>query len=96
MKKTTILFICMILASTTVFAETWKDKEIREAKERQMQIRQENRQSSQSYGYGSSDTSMCINACGAEHGECVSTCYGSGTCIANCDASQGRCMSRCR
>ena len=101
MKKLIIFaLLCLAIPAT---AETWKDKEIREQRELELQLRQGRKQSSSDYGRSQSNAS-CFGDCGAEHGICVSNCSGlsntgysnaQGACIARCDVAQSRCTARC-
>lgn len=98
----TVIALILICFALPAAAETWKDKEIRERKELELQLRQSRQQQSGS-PYSAQSNAECMGGCGSDHGICVSNCssgYGysnqHGQCVARCDVAQSRCMSRCR
>lgn len=94
-----LLVITLILSlSVPAFAETWKDKEIREAQERQIRLQQQNPNyyNQQQQRSSSNDRGACMGDCGAEHGVCVSYCGSNNSCSARCSNAHGRCIARCR
>lgn len=90
----TLLVIAILLVASVSFAETWKEKEIREAQERQMQLRIE-QQKQINIGralQGKPSETQCLSDCGTDYGLCLS---GSGGINQGCSVSHGSCVARC-
>lgn len=94
--KTLIIIVALCIA-VPALAETWKDIEIRENQERQIQLLRLKQNQSRETGTANSakDPGPCIGECGSEQGICISNCDGNGQCIGNCAAAEGRCVARC-
>jgi hypothetical protein len=92
----TILILAVLLFASTAHAETWKEQEIREAKERMIQLRTEQIRAE---NYDKSQGKQTIAQCDEECNLAMSTCFGwcgTGDCITTCTISNAYCVNRCR
>lgn len=85
-----LLVLLVLCIACPALAETWKDAELREAKEQQIRLFQ-----AQHPGQTYQDPEQCKKECKENLNICLSGCAADGNCAGACFRFNKKCISKC-